>query len=359
MFTTLTDKPIYPNLYVIMVSPPGIGKSVAITEAKELVSGMRGFTMAPDVVTIEKLYDIMEASHKAELTDEGMIEQSSVAAFADEMSILIKKGDTVAMAALSKIYDCAKTFDKGTRHVSSNHIVKPSLTLIGGVTPIWLKENFTDDAFETGFPSRCILVYDDFQKKYNLFNPAPIRPELQIELKHDARRIYEMKGEFKWEPKAAEEFQKWVDEGLPPVIKDPKFIHYNRRRLLQVTKLSMVVAASFRQDLIIRLSDFMQARELLLDVEAVMHLAAAGMGSNPYKYHMDIVYAFIRAGCANGNGVDEHRVRQKLARDVPLHFIEPMLTSMVEMRMLQEDPGTEAPNRIFYPGQQLYLEQES
>ncbi|KKL12633.1 hypothetical protein LCGC14_2533830, partial [marine sediment metagenome] len=190
--------------------------------------------------------------------------------------------------------------------------------------------------------------------KIDLFTPAPARVEMFRELVSDLQLISQLKGQFQWEKPAKVFLQDWVDSGMEPTITDPKFIHYNRRRPIQILKLAMIMSASQRLDLIIKLSDLELAKTVLLDAEASLGGVISSMGSNPYKYQIDLIYNYIRVGYRDGyaDGVPEHRVRQRLAREMPLHFIGPTLENMIEMKMIVV-AGGEAPSRKFQPGEKI------
>lgn len=359
VFTVTSDKALYPNLYTILVGPPGTGKTNAIDEGRYIIDTIDEIHLAPAVTTKEYLYDVIEGYFHADLNiDTGeLFEQSALSVFADEFAVFLKRGDVDFMVALSKLYDCAKIFDKGTRHHGVNNIKRPWLNIMGGVTPFWLKETFTDDAFETGFPARVILVYDRTDLKLNLWKPVPARKEKFTELCRDLVTINQIKGEYHWTTEAQEFLQTWIDEGMRPKIEDRKFIHYNRRRPIQILKLSMIMAAARTNDLIITIADVKLAQTILLDAESSLKEVAKAMGSNPFKSQMDTIYSYINRTMQNGyaTGVPEHRVRQHISREIPINFIGPTLDNMIDMKMLEVIDG-EPPSRMLAPGRLTYEE---
>ena len=361
VFTIAADKAMYPNLYTILVGPPGVGKTNAVDEGRDLLNEVKGIKLSYVVTTKEFFYDLLERAHTVDLDpDVGIIyEQSALSVLADEFAVFVKRGDTDFMVALSKLFDSPKLFDKGTRTQGENIIIRPWVNILGGVTPYWLRETFSDDAFETGFPARVILVYDDKLPVIKLFTSAPARKELRQELIQDLRHIHKIRGEYLWSKAAQEFLQEWIDAGMPPAIQDPKFIHYNRRRPIQMLKLSMVMAASRSSQLVIDLINVENAKAVLLSAEASLNKVAQVMGSNPYKYQMDLIYSYIqKEGRTQLSGVPEYKVRQRLSRDMPLHFIGATLDNMIGMSMLDVVSG-DTPNRMLAAGRLTYEEEQN
>jgi len=359
VYTVSADKALYPNLYTILVGPPGTGKTIAIEEGRTLLHQLDKVHLAPTVTTKEYLYDLMEKTHSADVNvDTGVIlEQSALSAFADEFAVFLKRGDVDFMVALSKLYDCPPLFDKGTRHHGVNDIIRPWLNIMGGATPFWLKETFTDDAFETGFPARVILVYDETPFRLDLWNPVPARKEKAVELLRDLRQINLMKGEYLWSRAAMKFLQEWINDGMGPKIADRKFVHYNRRRPIQILKLSMIMAASRTSELVVEEIDVQNAKVILLDAESSLGKVAKAMGSNPYKSQMDTIYAYISRTMENGfaSGVPEYRVRQHISREMPLNFIGPTLENMIDMKMIEVVDG-DPPSRMLATGKLTFEE---
>ena len=66
----------YPNMYVLLVSRPGIGKSSAIVPGRELLRSIEGnqINFVPDQVTEAKLIEVMQNSTMFD-TPEGIVNQ--------------------------------------------------------------------------------------------------------------------------------------------------------------------------------------------------------------------------------------------------------------------------------------------
>ena len=361
-YVHLSDHDVYPNLYVLLVGPPASGKSLACNEGRKIVRRVNGVKLGPQDVTEASLYDRLQAS-TGHTPREGQapLLHHSLTVQVPEMGTLLKSGDINFCNALTSLYDCEESFEKGRRTTEDNVIQNSFLNLIICGTPSNVSDVFTPKILEQGLPSRFIMVYSEKPKDLppllrsheEAETRKGTRSDMAKELAIDLGLIYKLSGEFIFSPEAGEEFVSWYDKGMLPIIEDNKFLYYNDRRHLHMAKLMMCIAAARRDSMIILPEDFQTAKALLLATEKDMNKALEYSGANSYYPEMVKLVRFIAAEHARIGGlVPEWKIRKRMARDIPINLVEMILANLILSKEVAVNG--EVPNRGFKPTHPLH-----
>ena len=151
----------YPNIFVLMVSLPGAGKSTALNKAIGILQDMNARTSSlniiPSQVTEAKFIDLMSAQTVFEYGTQ-MIYQSAGYYFASEASNSLKNVFGDFIACLTDFYDCPPFWEKATKKDDKITLRNVSLNLLAGSTFDYLSKLVTDDNIMGGFASRLIYV---------------------------------------------------------------------------------------------------------------------------------------------------------------------------------------------------------
>lgn len=355
--TFISDRLIFPNLFVLLVGPPAAGKSIPIEEAKTLLREVNPIRLGPDDATEAALYDRLQ---KALVTTPRSalppIQHHSLTVLISEFGTLLTPGDIRLCNALTSLFDCVEAFDKGRRTTEDNFIEACFLNLIGATTPSSLGELFTPRVLEQGLPSRFVLVYSDrvlerpplFRDEREVVERTRRREELRTALIRGLTEINKLCGEFFWSDEAARLIVDWHRDDLSPKLEDPKFSYYNDRRLVHFVKLLMIVSAATRQDYIIEESDFHLAKKILLETETSMPGALTFSSANQFYMEMIRVIAYVQQEVARTKrGVPEWKLRKLASRNVPFQMVDSMIEALILQKELEAagQPG----NRIFTP----------
>lgn len=344
---------MYANLFVLLVSEPGIGKTSAIMAGRDLLAKhKKQVKLASARITGAAFWDELSEAAVTDVEDGVMTTHHSLSAFVGEFGSFVRRGDLDFMTDLADMFDCPDPAEYKTRHQGQHSIDKSWFNFISGCTPAWVKETFTEAALELGFPARIILVYSDEKIRPDIFASGKIQVhrELIEDLIHDLGEMLKLKGEFVWTDEAAKHIEDWADKDFRPFPMDPRLKHYNTRRIMHVIKLAMVLSASRRDTLRIELDDIVGAQKLLLDVEKTMHKAIGALGNNPYFAAMDSVVKLVHIHHQmEGKALDEFMIRRSLEREVPVNLIEQILDSLVASKRIVFIG--KSPNRSFLPFQ--------
>lgn len=272
------DRQAFPNLYIFLVAPPGVGKYIIEdihslwTETLEPGTKSPAFHVAPTSTTKASLVDELAKRGTVRLAHAGPpIEYHSLLVAAEEIGVLLPSYDTEYISVLNKVYNNPPVHEETRRTGSVREVIIPfpQLNIIAGVQPGWLASSFPEEAWSTGLTARLIMIYAPESAHQDMFATTPDIEFKRLQVLRRMGQISSLYGELPWQPEAKERLRLWNMTGGPPRPTHSKLEHYSRRRGLHALKLSIVstVARSART---ILLSDVDRAIEWLCEAEALM-----------------------------------------------------------------------------------------
>jgi hypothetical protein len=160
-------RPVYPNVYAMLVGPTGDRKSTAADLALSLLPPASEVQFLNGVGSQEGLMELMAAA-----------QQSQTLLYVDEMAALLKKARRESSGCLiefiTEIFHSPDFKTHATRS-RSIHLNKPTLGILGCSTPTWLEAALDQEDVLGGFTNR--FVYVTASPKPDL--PLPDPPEAQ------------------------------------------------------------------------------------------------------------------------------------------------------------------------------------
>lgn len=272
LWVVTANSPIYPNLYSLLVSPPGVGKSQAIAVTQDLWMRSPDLYIAPDNVTKASLLDSLEeAKRNILLSPTEMVEYHSMQIASSEFGVFVPAHDLEFLSALNHIYDNPASYRENRRTTKKVlNVPFPQLTILAGTQPAYLANLLPETAWGMGFTSRLIFIYSGEPMTVDLFTATSINLAHRDLLVSGLNKITKMFGKYEFELAAQEAISGWNNSGRHPVPDHSKLAHYNSRRILHVLKLSMIACASRTNELLITLKDFERAKGWLLEAETHM-----------------------------------------------------------------------------------------
>lgn len=271
VFMGVAGPPLFPNLYGILVGPPGIGKSRSIRAARDLVKQLEGFNLAPDSVTGASLTDALQESKRSILRYNGAENDlvfHSMYLMPDEFSDFMKDYDNALVGKLTKFWDCDSYIETRSTNKVKRQVTDGQLSMIGGVTTSHMLEVLPDHVWDQGLMARTVLIFGDDHEVQEDYFSAPIKQS--EDLVHDLKSIFTLQGQFELSDDYRGAFNDWRRRDFAPRPAHPRLVHYNTRRGTQVLKLSMVSCADRGETLRIDLHDLERAKSWLLGAESHM-----------------------------------------------------------------------------------------
>lgn len=361
----LEDKPVYPNLFIMLVGRPGRGKGIINTTRAlsryikrkncSADNARKSLFICPDDITGPAIVDKLADSKWMETLGEGKIEEYAfLTVFAEEMNVFIKGYETAFLSSLSAFWNCYENFQQNRRTGNLQiNIVKPGLNLLIGAQPAMMATILPDVAWGQGFMGRTIMVYSEQELKPKLFTKtAPeikdARAKVRTDILHDLSAISGLRGEMFWSAEAAHTLVNWVDNKCVPIPRHPKLEDYIPRRIQNVTKLSICMALSRSPEKIseVMAEDVERALEWLFEAEDLMPDVFRAMVGRSDKDIIEEAYLFaMKVHVSQKRNIPKSLMMAFLKDRCPHDKINSILNLLVEMDYLDEivDEGTFRP----------------
>lgn len=281
---TLWDKPIYPNMYIVLVGPPGNRKGTAMGPGESMLHDL-GIPLAAQSTTRESLIQQLKQANQTDTSLAGDVYMhASLTIFSKELIVFLgaKANNTQMISDLTDWYDCDDNWKYKTKTQGEDHVIGVFVNLIGATTPELIRTALPLEAGGGGLTSRIIFVYEDKKGKIVPFPfYTPEQQRLRDLLIEDLSEINLLSGSFELSTEYKQQYGAWYveQEGNPP-FNDYRFAGYFERRATHLRKLSMIMSASRDNDMILTLEDFRSAKLLLENTEKRMQLTFMGVGRN-------------------------------------------------------------------------------
>lgn len=246
---------LWPNIYVLVVADPSYcHKGAAMGKAEKLLRRLSSAFPGDPIMASEKKFNFMNSNTSPEfmfdmleprtehfILPNGTIHKenfgSSLTIWASELTTLINTKKYVAgmIENLTSWFDCEDDKDSGTKSTGKKKIKNLYITLAGALTPAQLRQNLPQEAYTTGFMSRCIVVY---QQKPSILWPEPVdfegTPSRDELLQRLTWLCYNIRGEYDWTPEAREYYHQWYVEHQTKIFrKETTVAYYARARFTQ------------------------------------------------------------------------------------------------------------------------------
>lgn len=265
---------VHPNLFVLLVAPPAVGKSQAIKQATQFWYEAPSLHVAPDNVTGASLVDALAEADRKIITPDSMMDFHHLLVSSGEFGVLVNSYDLGFISILNHLYDNPADYRESRRTLHKKlEITSPGMTILAGTQPGYLASLLPEEAWSMGFTSRLTMIYSATPVRVPIFAPqgrSPFRRQKENPLQPRFNEIVALKGAFDWTPEAMRRMEAWSEQGCPPIPEHSKLQHYTGRRMLTALKLCMVSSASRTGGMVVEKVDFERAQDWLLEAEQTM-----------------------------------------------------------------------------------------
>lgn len=332
--------PQFPNLYTILVAPPGVGKSVLTSRVEALWADIPDQHLASSNITKAALIDELGEATRTIIRPKetpATITFNSLKILSNELGVLLPMYEGEFMSTLTDLYDGSRYAERRRSSKTGPLVIdKPQFNLLAATTPSHLNDFLPPGAFDQGFLSRCFLVYSGETMRRPLFDTPNGDNETWKALKKDMRAIGAMYGEMKFTQEAAVLITNWHMAGGTPAPSHPKLHNYCTRRTMHLLKLCMVACASAAENLIITAEHYQTALEWLLEVESHMPDIFKSMASGgDAKAIEECWYYCFQVYAKTKTAVPEAKIFNFLQERVPAHNVERIVDVMCRAGLLK------------------------
>lgn len=284
---------VYPNLYIVLVGPPGNRKTSAKSIAHDLVRRVvregAPVPMSGESVTREKfIQDLAADESKVTFMDHSKgkpipreFQQQSLCI--TELSGIVGPSQAAMVETLTALYDVGAWYEYKTKHQGSDEIPNPYVSLLACTTPDYITSKLKDDIISGGFSRRALFILEHGKKKRIAF--PTISAEQKEAIRNAARlglRAQSVGGAMSWEPRAKVWFGDWYENTLKS-SNDMNMAGYYDTKHVILLKISILLALSDNLRMELRYEDLQMGLELLRPVEETMPEVFAAMGRNELK----------------------------------------------------------------------------
>lgn len=283
---------VFPNQYIVLVGPPGVGKTTACRIGLDLLQSIKEVHFSSQSSTREAM--IMQMQNAQQYTpiphdpDGKSLLHSSLTVFSSELASLLASDTHNMIDFLTDIYDCnAPEWKHATRHHGELIIQEPCLNLLTGTVPKLLADLIPQAAVEGGFVSRTMFVYGDTVRSVDPFYEfTPQELLLREDLAADLLEISKLVGDFQLTDAAKDFYRKWYNSNKSSLT-DILIEGYFERKKVHVFKLAMLLSLSEGDSLVVDVKHLREALVLLVEVEPLMVKVFSSVGDNKLSSALD------------------------------------------------------------------------
>lgn len=267
-WTYIGARQVFPNIYVLLVSNPAIGKSSAIAPGVELVSQLRYKDRAVNILadqTSEAAFYRQLAHRKTFFAEGRELRQCAGFLPISEASNSLKDmvGGGSIVGGLTHFYDCCPTWSKETMKDGRIELENVCVNMIAGCTFDHLKQMIPERSLNGGFASRILFVVAD-----GVFRRSPVwaspqtSSETRKKLFEDLSQIHHLTGNFT----ADLEYQKHWEAQVYEIdqyrqgLKSLKMQALLARKHTNIEKLAMLFCVSEGNEMVLRKRHWDRAR---------------------------------------------------------------------------------------------------
>ena len=313
---------VYPNQYIILVGPPGVGKGTAMHPAHAFIKEYKPelSNYLSDRITAPEIISRLAAGFQTQSIVNGHVvtaTESTACIMATELSTFLGSSDWMT-SFLCDTWDRSK-FEYGTKNKGSYAIKDMCVSLIGACVPDFIRringKTSSAEAINSGFTARTIFVFAN-EKSKKLPWPTQLKDtnggaDTITNLRYDLEQIAQVNGEYTFTQEAIDTFNQWYAK-LGATDTDSDVVrHFKSRQDVHVFKVAMCLAAASNDKLVIDRWCLFTAIQLVQGVLDTLDITFRGVGESTLSEATAKVQTYLeRKGIAT---------RAELVRDNARH----------------------------------------
>ena len=145
---------LYPNLYTILIGPPGVGKTMVLDEVGQMWSGLEEHHVAPSSVSAASLIDALKDAERKILRpgeDPNFVQFNSLLIASNELGVFMPAYDPDFMSRLTDLYDNKRYSERRRTRDLKLTIDHPQVNLLAATTPSSMNGMLPEGAWDQVF----------------------------------------------------------------------------------------------------------------------------------------------------------------------------------------------------------------
>lgn len=346
---------IYPNLFIVFVSEPGISrKTQAISFGEDILREIPGIGISADATTPQALLEDLELSaDDAVMPDNTTYRHSSLNIMSGEFESFLgqKKENSKMIITLTDLYDCkSRPFKYRTKHSGSNIVPHVFLNLLAATTPESLASVLPSTAIGGGLTSRIMFIWaGGKEKKVDVPFLTDDMITLQQILIQDLSIIARLAGNYDFTPESrawwADFYSKYEERDPARICKDPAFGGWYSRKPTLIVKVATILAASRTNERKVDVMDFERAVQIIEEGERTMGKTFIAVGRSDVTAEVDLVRNVVH----RYKYLSEKKLLQIVWRDVDAKKFDNVMATLVRSGSVKREfSGPNKEKEIWY-----------
>lgn len=338
--------PTFPNLYVVLIGPPGVGKGRVIkpvnkflkywkhddqkasdidmlitrkdtTDAEQTLDEIADahvnegiqrrkplIFVGPESVTYEALMRLMGNNVTVDnvatgfpFAPSGVYRHRSVAFCLEEWSSFVKKESEKILEFMLPGFDCGD-YSYETKNAGSDHLRNIWIGMLAGTTPSAIAKFVNKDIIDDGFAARTLFVFEyaNARRQFGIFEHDEEQQLDRRKLLTHLLKLSKLSGRAHYTPEAYEYMRWFFEEHLHNggrTNKSPKLDSYYTRLDMHAHKMAMCCHFADSLEMVIQKDSVEKALSMLSFLEKNMHHALS-FGSNPLGSKAREIETFLK-----------------------------------------------------------------
>jgi len=281
----------FPNQYIILVGPPGIGKGEAINKGYEIASETKTINYIKDWHTPQEILEELADGFQhlglkpGQVVTTNVIQDHTCCIMAPELAVFLQQYDNLH-SLMCAWWDQNK-FDYKTKNKGKHVIEDMSVSLLGGCVPDYVRSLSKDRLapITGGFTARTIFVYatEKFQLVDDNFGiPSQQQALLKKHLVNDLKHISTLQGELSVEKSAAILWQEvYKRHNTKGTIDSDASTNFKSRISSHIIKTAISISISESDSLTITRDQLRRAIEYIEAIRDKVDIVFRSVGESP------------------------------------------------------------------------------
>jgi len=311
----------FPNQYIVLVGPPGIGKGASIHPVTAIVNEAGAVNYLSDKITaeriIQKLADGFTKIQTSATGTMGMVNFSqdhTATILSKELPVFLSSSEWLH-SLMCQLWD-ENTFEYETKNKGSYKITEMCVGLLAGCVPDFIRMLSRDSMapITGGFTARTIFVYATEKSKLvpgGWGKPQISTNQLKDQLVNDLNHIMALEGEMFFDKSALALWdKKYGEHNKKGDFDSDVSANFKSRLSSHIIKAAISVSLSESDTLIITESQLRRAIELVEEVRNQVDIVFRSVGESPLAVGQERVMRYVEMqGIATREDILHHNFR--------------------------------------------------
>lgn len=296
----------FPNQYIVLVGPPGVGKGSSIHPITDIVNEAGTVNYLPDKVTAEKMLQTLaegfvkiQPSVNGGLATVNMTQDHTATILSKELPVFLQTSDKMH-SLLCQLWD-ENTFDYQTKNKGNAKITEMCVGMLAACTPEFIR-SLSRDAMATitgGFTARTMFIYAS--EKSQLIpggwgKPVQQLNQLKQDLINDLVHIAQLEGEMFLDNKALKLWDsKYMEHNAKGDFDSDVSTNFKSRLSSHILKASIAISVSESDNLIITGPQLTRAIEVVERIRDKVDIVFRSVGESPLAVSQNRVLDLIES----------------------------------------------------------------